>query len=210
MSTAGDETPQESPRSGVDRRLLLGGAVAAAATGAFFWLRGSGVFRGPVDPTAPGGERRSLTGLDWATLDAAGQRILPSAEGSPGAKEVNAIGYLDALLQDPAIEEESVARTLAGAARLHAFALDRGVEGYASLPGEVQDEGLHLFDEPWEQQLFLRGLISYTLEAFFCDPIHGGNPDEIAWAWAAHKPGFPRPTPDWRPLGTGPANSLER
>jgi gluconate 2-dehydrogenase gamma chain len=203
--------PQDPPpRDGVDRRLLLGGAVAAAATGAFFWLRGSGVLRGRVEPTPPGGARRSLTALEWRTLDAAQQTLLPSAEGSPGAADVNAIGYLDALLQDPAIEEESVERTLAGAGRLHAFALERGAADYAALDAAARDEGLRLFLEPWEAQLFLRGLLAYTLEAFLCDPVHGGNPDEIAWTWADHQPGHPRPTPGWRPRGRGPTNSLER
>ena len=205
-----DEANEVRRRDGLDRRLLLGGAVAAAATGAFLWLRGSGVLRGRVEPTPPGGERRSLSGLEWRTLDAAQQTILPSSEGSPGAGDVNAIGYLDALLQDPAIEEEAVERTLAGAARLHTFARERGVEEYEALAPRARVAGLRLFIEPWEQQLFLRGLIAYTLEAFFCDPVQGGNPDEIAWAWADHKPGFPRPTPGWRPSGTGPANSLER
>lgn len=205
------DDPQDAPRrDGLDRRLLLGGAVAAAATGAFLWLRGAGVLHGRVEPTPPGGERRSLTGLEWRTLDAAQRTILPSAEGSPGAAEVNAIGYLDALLQDPAIEEESVERTLAGAARLHAFAREQGAPEYAALAGEAQDAGLSLFLEPWDQQLFLRGLIAYTLEAFLCDPVHGGNPDEIGWTWADHKPGYPRPTSPVRPVGRGPVNSLER
>lgn len=199
-----DDEHDDSPRAGLDRRLLLGGAVAAAATGAYLWMRGR------IEPTPPGGERRSLTELEWRTLDAAQRTILPSAEGSPGAAEVNAIGYLDALLQDPSIEEEAVRRTLAGAAGLDAFARTRGAVEYAVLGDEERDEGLRTFLEPWEQQLFLRGLIAYTLEAFFCDPIHGGNPDEIAWTWADHKPGFPRPSPGWRPEGKGPRNSLER
>lgn len=199
-----DDAHDDSSRAGLDRRLLLGGAVAAAATGAYLWMRGR------VEPTPPGGERRSLTELEWRTLDAAQRTILPSAEGSPGAADVNAIGYLDALLQDPSIEEEAVARTLAGAAGLDAFARGRDAVEYAALGDEGRDEGLRTFLEPWEQQLFLRGLIAYTLEAFFCDPIHGGNPDEIAWTWADHKPGFPRPSPGWRPEGTGPRNSLER
>lgn len=208
--SAMDEPQDEPRRAGLDRRLLLGGAVAAAATGTFFWLRGSGILRGRVEPTPPGGERRSLTGLEWRTLDAAQQTLLPSAEGSPGAAEVNAIGYLDALLQDPAIEQESVDRTLAGAARLHELAREQDAIEFAELDAEAQDTGLRSFLEPWDQQLFLRGLLAYTLEAFFCDPVHGGNPDEIAWTWADHKPGYPRPTPGWRPQGTGPASSVDR
>jgi len=194
----------------VDRRLLIGGAVAAAATGAFLWLRGSGVLRGLIEPTPPEGPPRSLTELEWRTLDAAGRRILPSAEGSPGAHEVNAIGYLDALLKDPAIEDEAVARVHAGAARLHAFAVERGAADFAALDDEAQNEGIALFLGSWDEQLFLRAMIGYTLEAFLCDPVRGGNPDEIGWTWAHHQPGFPRPVPGWRPLGVGPRSALER
>ena len=201
----------QAPRSGgMDRRLLLGGAVAAAATGGFLWMRGSGTERGPIDPTAPGAERRSLTDLEWRTLDAAQRVILPSADGSPGAAEVNAIGYLDALLRDPAIEEEAVERMRAGAARLDAYAREQGAEDYAALDDAARDGGLALFLQPWDQQLFLRGLIAYTLEAFLSDPIHGGNTDEIGWTWADHEPGYPRPAPGWRPVGGGPQSGLDR
>ena len=45
---------------------------------------------------------------------------------------------------------------------------------------------------------WLRTMIGYVLEAFFGDPVHGINPDEIGWRWAAHMPGTPRPsTPNW-------------
>ena len=40
---------------------------------------------------------------------------------------------------------------------------------------------------------WLKKMLSFVLEAFFGDPAHGGNPDEVAWKWAGHKPGFPRP-----------------
>ena len=36
--------------------------------------------------------------------------------------------------------------------------------------------------------------LTLIFEALLCDPIYGGNPDEIGWSWLRHNPGEPRPT----------------
>jgi hypothetical protein len=47
-------------------------------------------------------------------------------------------------------------------------------------------------------------MLAIILEAFFGDPVHGGNPDEVAWKWVGHTPGFPRPTEkNWQPRERG-------
>ena len=199
--------PTGEPPTGVDRRAFLRGAAAAGtiATVGFFWLEGVGnpLRRQRIQPTAPDGPRKSLSEAEWNTLEAAQGRLLPSAEGSPGAAEVNAIGYLDAVLADPEIEELRVELIKDGAAQLAVFAREKGKPSFAALPGEVMDEGIRGFEQPEEKQRWLRDLISLTLEAFLGDPVHGGNLDETGWTWTAHRPGFPRPTPGWKPEGRG-------
>jgi hypothetical protein len=191
---------------GSDRRAFLGQA-AATATVAWFWFEGLGnpLRRRRIEPTRPGAPRQSLSELEWSTLEAALRRILPSAAGSPGADEVNAIGYIDAALRDPESEPDEVARVRAGVRRLMEFTEAHGASGYGELPAEVQDEGIRQFEQPWAQQMWLRNVISLTLEAFLGDPIHGGNVGEVGWTWAGVDPPPFRPEGPWRAEGNGPA-----
>jgi gluconate 2-dehydrogenase gamma chain len=200
---------RERPERITRRDLLTEGAGAAGlATIALFWLEGFGdpARRRRVAPTPPGAPRRTLTEAEWRTLEAAQDRLLPTAPDSPGARSVNAIGYLDALLADPSIYPESVALVRDGAARLDARARQAGAPEFAALPAERQDAALRVFethcaaDGTWPGHAWLKKMLSYTLEAFFGDPVHGGNVGEVAWRWIGHRPGFPRPSrPGWRP-----------
>jgi hypothetical protein len=190
---------------GTDRRTFLGQA-AATATIAWFWFEGVGnpLRRRRVEPTRAGGPGRTFSEAEWETLDAALRRILPSDHGGPGAAEVNAVGYLDAVLQEPEIEEDVKARVRAGVRRLMDFADARGGERYAALPPEVQDEGVRQFEQPWAQQMWLRNVISFALEALLGDPIHGGNVGEAGWTWAGVEPPPFRPEGPWKAEGNGP------
>lgn len=155
-------------------------------------------------PTEASDAPQALTLRQWQTLEAVQARLLPAAKGTPGASDVNAIGYLDAVLADPETEEQTVDRIRTGADRLDAFAGVRGARGYASLPPDAQDAGIRLFEGDWEGQLWLRAMLGFTLEAFLGDPLHGGNPDGRVWRWAGFSPGYPRPQPGWAPRGEGP------
>ena len=47
-----------------------------------------------------------------------------------------------------------------------------------------------------EGENWVSTLLFYICEALLTDPIYGGNPNGIGWAWLAHQPGFPRPSPE--------------
>lgn len=175
------------------RRAILGGVLATATAG-YLWLEGlPDPWRARrVRPTMAGEPPRHLTAGEWTTLEAVLDRLLPSEPGAPGAKDVRAIGYLDAVLGDPAVEAEAKRRVREAAARMDAFARARDVPDFATLAPEVRDEGLRGLEATWEDEVTLRVLLAFTLEAFLGDPRHGGNPDGIGWAWAEHRPGYPR------------------
>ncbi len=205
-----EDPPPPAPPSMNRRELLATGAGAAGlATVAGFWLEGLGEpgRRRRVEPTAPAAEPRTFTALEWRTLEAAQDLLLPSAPDSPGARTVNAIGYLDAVLAEPFVLPATRALIRDGAARLDARARAAGAAEYARLPEEARREALRVFEthrDPrtgeYPGHAWLKRMLSFTLEAFFGDPVHGGNPQEVAWKWARHRPGFPRPTePGWRP-----------
>jgi gluconate 2-dehydrogenase gamma chain len=201
----------DTEEAGLDRREFMTDAAGAAglATVAYFWFEGFGEAsrRQDVEPTAPGAPPQTFTAQEWRTLEAACDRLLPTAPDAPGAASVNAIGYLDAVLQQPHILPETVPLIRAGAAKLDERARKMGVQEFRALDEDKQDGAIRVFevwklpDGTYPGHPFLKKMLSFILEAFFGDPIHGGNPDEIAWKWAGHKPGFPRPTePNWRPV----------
>ena len=192
------------------RRLVLGmgaGLAATAAAAAFLWPAGlpDELRHGPVRATPSAGAARSLDARAWATLDAALDHLLPSEADAPGARDVNAIGWLDAVLADPELDPETAARITAMARRLDGTAEQAGAPSFADLAAGLQAEAIRAFEEPWEDQLALRALLAYALEALLGDPVHGVNPGQIGWTWAQHKPGAPRPSPGWVPRGEGPA-----
>lgn len=203
------DATESKPSEHVSRRRFLTEAAGAAgvATVTYFWFDGFGEpgRREHVEPTKPGAPRQTFTAQEWRTLEAAGDRLLPSGPDSPGARTVNAIGYLDAVLQQPHISPGTVPLIKDGAARLDARARRMNARDFAALPLAQQDAAVRVFetfrtpDGRYPGHAWLKKMLAYTLEAFFGDPVHGGNPNEVAWKWAGHKPGFPRPTqPGWR------------
>ncbi len=194
----------------LSRRTVLGAGATLAVTAAAAAYLGRGglpetLRHGAVTATPDEARALSLDRRAWRTLDAALERLLPSEEGAPGARDVNAIGWLDAVLADPDLDPETAARVHDLARRLHAIADEAGVATFAALDPAAQDDAIRRFEEPWEDQLALRALLAYGLEALLGDPIHGVNPGAVGWTWADHTPGSPRPQPGWAPRGEGPA-----
>jgi gluconate 2-dehydrogenase gamma chain len=211
-STAGDGPVQPEAPHGVSRRRFLTEAAGTAglATVGYLWLEelARPAYAADFLPTRPGETPRTFTRQEWETLAAACDRLLPSSPGSPGARDVNAIGYLDAVLQQDHVTEATRVVVKDGAAKLEARAREAGASSFAALAPAQQDASIRVFetfraaDGGHPGHAWLKWMLQYILEAFFGDPVHGGNPDEIAWKWAGHRPGFPRPEADqrnWRP-----------
>jgi hypothetical protein len=207
--TTSDERPR--PETGeTNRRQFLGDAAGAAGVAAitYFWFEGFGdpTRRARIAPTAAGEPGRTFDARQMRTVWAACDRLLPSGgPSSPGARDVNAAGYLDAVLASGEVPSATRTVILDGLGKLDLRARHAGASDFASAPPETQDAAIRLF-ETYERNgqhpghAWLKGMLRYVLEAFFGDPVHGGNPGGIAWTWAGVRPGFPRPTePNWRP-----------
>ena len=178
----------EQPR--LSRRVAL---TALAGVGiAAFWLRRAS--RGSV------GLSRALSPHERATLEQAQERLLPSDAAGPGAEDVRAIGYLDRVLQDPRTPVKEAFFFRKGVATLDRRARKIGVTNFIALPGNSQDATLRDFATTPEGRWWMQTLLAYTLEAFLGDPTHGANPQGAVWAWAEHRPGWPRPErAGWQP-----------
>jgi gluconate 2-dehydrogenase gamma chain len=202
-------TSERAADGALDRRQFLSDAagVAGVATVTWFWLEGLGKpwRRRDVEPSVPGAPK-TFDGAQWRTLEAACERLLPTGPDSPGASTVNAVGYLDAVLAEDFVDDDTRTLILDGAATLDKRARAGGkAREFVRLQPSEQDEAIRVFethrdaDGSFPGHEWLKTMLGFIFEAFFGDPVHGGNPQEIAWKWAGHRPGFPRPTqPGWR------------
>lgn len=167
----------------MDRREFLARAALAAAT-----LTAAGCAprircERPEAP-APGAQR--LTAAEWETLAAVQDTLLPSSPGSPGARDVNAIGYLDAAWAEAELRSDDCVELRLLAARLG--------EGFAGLSPDARDAALRAYTADHGTRWFSL-LMGFTLEAYLGDPIHGGNPAGSVWAYLGIPPPYPRPGP---------------
>ncbi len=211
-SDAAPPAPSRGPDLPAPSRRELLCQTVATATVAWLWFEGvpDPTRRRRVVATAPDETPKNLSPREWATLEAALDRLLPSGEGFPGARDVHAIGYLDGALSDPGVDPDHVQRVHEGARLLDEHATAHGAATFDALPPDLEDEGVRSLETPWARQLVLRALLSFALEAYLGDPVHGGNPDRRVWRWADLEPGYPRPLGPWQPRGAGPQAKDDR
>ncbi len=163
----------------------LAASVAGVGTG----CGGAREFGWRLHELAEPGAR--LTPGAWETLAAAQDRLLPSGPDSPGARDVNAIGYLDAAMVD-VIKPADREVVLLGSARLNELAERRGVADYAALSDNDRAAVLHVLHDETDGD-FTSVVLRHTLDALLGDPVYGVNTGEAGWNWLGIRPRQPRP-----------------
>lgn len=149
---------------------------------------------------------RFFTADEAKTVAAAVERIFPSDENGPGAKEAGVVIYIDRQLAGPYGQDELRYKkgpfidndpTWGGyqgkesPAEIYRKAIKEQLgDDFVSLTPDKQDEKLHSI----EKGMFFQMLRDHTLEGMFCDPLHGGNADLVGWQLI----GFPGPVMSWR------------
>ena len=163
------------------RRFLIAGAGGLAAL--FAPLAGSAAALG-IDP--------------WSTLAVLQDHLFPSEPDAPGAREIQALAYLRQVVADPRGDPDEQRFILKGVEWLEGLARQRHQGGFADLDAERRELVLREVASTPKGDNWLATLMLYLCEALLADPVYGGNPGGVGWAWLAHRPGFPRPTPDRR------------
>ncbi|MDJ0976865.1 MAG: gluconate 2-dehydrogenase subunit 3 family protein [Planctomycetota bacterium] len=187
------------------RRTLVKGAVAGAgiATVAGLWFEGFGdpARRRRIEPTPEGTPLRTIPAEDGPRLAAVLDRLMPSGgPKSPGARDVNAIGYFDALFVNDEISDNVQALILWGLDKLKRQAQSaHGTPDLQRLDAAKLDALIKGMENDRDGIRWMRATLEFVIECLFGDPVHGGNPNEIGWKWIRHRPGTPRPlTPGWK------------
>ncbi len=155
---------------------------------------------------------------EFAFIDAAIARIIPSDDLGPGAKEAGVTVFIDRQLAGPygraetwymqgpwreGIEEQGYQLKLTPA-QLYRTAIraidakvkqEHGGKRFAELDAQAQDGILDAIDKDEMQvpeahaRAFFEMLVRNTVEGFLADPMYGGNRDFIGWKLI----GFPGP-----------------
>jgi gluconate 2-dehydrogenase gamma chain len=131
---------------------------------------------------------RSFTDVEWATLGALVERVLPKDE-DPGALDANVPEYIDRILQTPQLEQMR-ANFVPGVAAIERRAQRMFKVGFAAATPAQQDELITIFKNSPEKSGEARWyelLVVLVLEGFLGDPSYGGNKDEAGWKLVGFK-----------------------
>ena len=128
---------------------------------------------------------QTLSAAEAATLDAICARLIPSDDGTPGAKEARAADYID----------RSLAGYLAGSRKAYAAGL-AAVDAYAKSSKGTLFTALSPADQDAilaatqknsatgfapNSAAFFNMVWGHTLQGTFCDPAYGGNANFVGW-----------------------------
>jgi gluconate 2-dehydrogenase gamma chain len=122
---------------------------------------------------------------DARTVDALASQVIPSEEGSPGAREAGVVYYIDRALAGFMRELQPLYRRglrVVGELAIATF----GAE-FSALDDEQQGALIHVLDaradadpEDFAGQ-FYRIVREHTVQGFFGDPAYGGNREVVGW-----------------------------
>jgi hypothetical protein len=147
----------------------------------------------------PEGQLKTLTRLEYDTLDAICSRLIPSDENGPGAREARAARYIDWGLSgalntaaggprgrggaSPATEtvREQYASALAA---IEAHAIATKGNSFSKLAPADQDAivtQLQNSQIPNAPTGFFNTIRTHTIQGTFSDPFYGGNYNGIGW-----------------------------
>ncbi len=138
------------------------------------------------------GELRTLTRMEYDTLDAICSRIIPTDENGPGAREAKAVRYIDWGLSGSLNNAASGGRGggavreqyAAALAAVEAYSLSTKGQSFARLSPSDQDAivtALQNSQIPNAPTGFFNTIRTHTIEGTFSDPFYGGNYNCAGW-----------------------------
>jgi gluconate 2-dehydrogenase gamma chain len=126
-------------------------------------------FQGPV----------SLSRSQYELLDAICARLIPSGDGSPGAREAMAARYIDRALSGAVTSSRGAYET--GLNALDGQAQASKQAPFVNLPPEDQDALLMALQDNPATTPFFNLVRTHTIQGVFSDPYYGGNANFTGW-----------------------------
>jgi hypothetical protein len=125
--------------------------------------------------------------------------FFPDDGNGPGAKDINAFGYIMWVLHDSlGRSTEDNDYILEGIQWADDTAQELYFKPFVELSDEEKKALIGIFTELDWGKNWSSVIIFLILEALLLDPLYGGNVNEVGWNWLNHTPGYPRPTEENR------------
>ncbi len=129
----------------------------------------------------------------WKTIEAVQDHLFPAGKNSPGIQDINALSYLQTMIQQEDVSEYKRQQIKGGEKWLNDLCVQLYHKKFIALNKEKREKVLRRIDQSEAGRQWLSWLMSYLMQALLADPVYGGNPDGVGWKWLQHQPGFPRP-----------------
>ncbi len=129
----------------------------------------------------------------WKTIEAVQDHLFPAGKNSPGIHDINALSYLQTMIQQEDVSEYKRQQIKGGEKWLNDLCVQLYHKKFIALNKEKREKVLRRIDQSEAGRQWLSWLMSYLMQALLADPVYGGNPDGVGWKWLQHQPGFPRP-----------------
>ena len=136
----------------------------------------------PAQTTGSEETLRSLTRLEYDTLDAICARIIPADANGPGAREARAARFVDWGLAGAL--GSARAQYAAGLAAVETHAIASRGGSFSKLSPADQDAVVNDLSQnkvPQAPQGFFNTVRTHTIQGTFSDPFYGGNADYVGW-----------------------------
>ncbi|MGD2117162.1 MAG: gluconate 2-dehydrogenase subunit 3 family protein [Chromatiales bacterium] len=167
------------------RRFLVGLAGGGIAT--LFPLGALG---------ADANDAKPATSDPWPIIDMVQQHLFPDEPDAPGARQINALGYLQFVVTDTTLDAGERDFILLGTVWLEDMSQQLEKQAFVDLDEAGREQVLREIAASDAGENWLSTLLLYIFEALLTDPVYGGNTDQLGWRWLQHVPGFPRPPQD--------------
>jgi gluconate 2-dehydrogenase gamma chain len=123
---------------------------------------------------------------DAATVSAFAERLMPGGPGLPGARDADALNYIDLALAGAYADQQDFYRR--GLASLEAYCRKTYQAPFGRLTAAQQDEVVAALETgkasefSWPSAAaFFATLRTHTMEGMFADPLYGGNRNFAGW-----------------------------
>jgi gluconate 2-dehydrogenase gamma chain len=185
-----DDQPRIISRRDILRRAATVGAAAVAAPTSILATGGAASAAEPVlqDAAAPAATREAfenLTATEADLLEAIVERLVPSDELGPGAREARAAHYIDRALGGALASSRQAYAS--GLAALDRYAQSSRGKRFQDLSATDQDSVLIDVETgaatgfTGSSAQFFALVLNHTRQGMFGDPYYGGNASFIGW-----------------------------
>jgi len=136
----------------------------------------------------------------WLTISEVQNHLFPRVGhltekgSSPSANDINAIGYLQLILNTPDADPDEREFVIKGTTWLDGMANNMIGKPFIKLNKDERERVLRKISESESGESWLSTLLRYIFEALLTDPVYRGNTNQVGWQWLEHQPGFPRPS----------------